>query len=82
MGVFVGEDGVVGDKEKTMWDKTLKRGKEFSPLEQPRSLDRGLLGSASLPTSHLPAGQILNLPRVLCGPPRSDPATRSSGEGD
>ena len=30
MGVFVGEDGIVGDKEKAMWDKTLKRGKEFS----------------------------------------------------
>lgn len=44
MGVFVGEDGVVGDKEKTMWDKTLKRGKEFSPLEQPCRLDRGRLG--------------------------------------
>ena len=39
MGVFVGEDGIVGDKEKAMWDKTLKRGKEFSPVEQPRRLD-------------------------------------------
>lgn len=44
MGVFVGEDGIVGDKEKAMWDKTLKRGKEFSPVEQPHRLDRGLLG--------------------------------------
>lgn len=39
MGVFVGEDGIAGDKEKAIWDKTLKRGKEFSPVEQPRRLD-------------------------------------------
>lgn len=39
------------------------------------------LESASSPTSHLPAGWKLDLPRELCrrAPPGSDPATKSWG---
>ena len=57
MGVFVGEDGIAGDKEKAMWDKTLKRGKEFSPVEQPRLTGWG----------QAPAEPGWGLPGARCG---------------
>lgn len=37
--VCVGEDAVKRDNERAMWDKTTKRGKEFSSGEQHPRLD-------------------------------------------